>query len=99
MNRRSFFKLVTGFVAGIFATSVEGKKFSTEDFGGWEARKVSQDIYGDPNKLHCRSNMFYKDVQFGESFAGKIVSMTTFQGDLWIATEKRVYRIKDKEFS
>ena len=26
MNRRNFFKLVTGFVAGIFATSVEGKK-------------------------------------------------------------------------
>ena len=29
MNRRSFFKVVTGFVVGIFATSVEGKKFSS----------------------------------------------------------------------
>ena len=28
MNRRNFFKVVTGFVAGIFATSVEGKKRS-----------------------------------------------------------------------
>ena len=28
MNRRSFFKVVTGFVAGIFTTSVEGKKRS-----------------------------------------------------------------------
>ena len=28
MNRRSFFKVVTGFVAGVFATSVEGKKRS-----------------------------------------------------------------------
>ena len=26
MNRRSFFKVVTGYVAGVFATSVEGKK-------------------------------------------------------------------------
>ena len=28
MNRRNFFKVVTGFVAGIFAGSVEGKKRS-----------------------------------------------------------------------
>ena len=26
MNRRNFFKVVTGFIAGIFATSIEGKK-------------------------------------------------------------------------
>ena len=38
MNRRSFFKVVTGLVAGIFASSVEGKKFSTEDFGGWNPK-------------------------------------------------------------
>ena len=38
MNRRNFFKVVTGFVAGIFASSVEGKKFSTEDFGGWNPK-------------------------------------------------------------
>ena len=38
MNRRNFFKVVTGFVAGIFATSVEGKKFNTEDFGGWNPK-------------------------------------------------------------
>ena len=38
MNRRNFFKAVTGFVAGIFATSVEGKKFNTEDFGGWNPK-------------------------------------------------------------
>lgn len=28
MNRRNFFKVVTGFVVGIFASSVEGKKRS-----------------------------------------------------------------------
>ncbi|MCK5016952.1 MAG: hypothetical protein KAS32_07750 [Candidatus Peribacteraceae bacterium] len=65
MNRRSFFKVVTGFVAGIFATSVEGKKFNTKDFGGWhpkdgwQARKVSQDIYGDPDILRKRSGTKY----------------------------------------
>ena len=33
MNRRGFFKVVTGFVAGIFAGSVEGKKHpSLRDF-------------------------------------------------------------------
>ena len=38
INRRNFFKVVTGFVAGIFASSVEGKKFNTEDFGGWNPK-------------------------------------------------------------
>ena len=34
MNRRNFFKVVTGFVAGIFATSVEGKKRSGTRYCG-----------------------------------------------------------------
>ena len=34
MNRRNFFKVVTGFVAGIFASSVEGKKCSGTRYCG-----------------------------------------------------------------
>ena len=34
MNRRNFFKVVTGFVAGIFATSAEGKKRSGTRYCG-----------------------------------------------------------------
>ena len=34
MNRRNFFKVVTGFVAGIFAGSVEGKKCSGTRYCG-----------------------------------------------------------------
>lgn len=76
MNRRSFFKAVTGFVAGaivVFTPKAKAKK-----------------------KLIPKSEPpmgLYKELQFGESFEEKIVSMTTFQGELWIATEKGVYKI------
>ena len=84
MNRRSFFKVVTGFVAGIFATS--GKKRSGTRYCGesstgidpnseWakqkcltldeicrRKRKVSQDIYGEPDMLYSR-NVWYDDTK------------------------------------
>jgi len=49
MNRRSFFKIVTGFVAGVVAACVprvtgsrrSGTRLATEE----EVRKVSRDIY------------------------------------------------------
>ena len=53
MNRRSFFKAVTGFVVGVFAakkSKADVTIFPTEE----QARKVSLDIYGDPDKLYCR---------------------------------------------
>ena len=53
MNRRNFFKVITGFVAGVFAakkSKADVTIFPTEE----QARKVSQDIYGDPDKLYCR---------------------------------------------
>ena len=36
-----------------------------------------------------------KDIQFGEPFSGKIVSMCKFQDNLWVATENEIYRIKN----
>ena len=39
---------------------------------------------------------FFKELQFGEVFEGKIVSMCTFQDELWVATERDVYRIKER---
>ena len=53
MNRRNFFKVVTGFVVGIFAakkSKADVTIFPTEE----QAMKVSRDIYGDPDKLYCR---------------------------------------------
>ena len=105
MNRRSFFKVVTGFVAGIFATSAKVKADVTVFPTEAQARKVSRDIYGDPDKLYCR-NMSpkewvdaqfnpVKELQLGEPFTGRIISMTEFQGNLWIATEEGVYRIRE----
>ena len=43
MNRRNFFKVVTGFVAGIFATSVEGKRRSGTRYCGEASTSI------DPN--------------------------------------------------
>jgi hypothetical protein len=67
MNRRNFFKVVTGFVAGIFATSTKAeekpqltvamlKKVRDELVA---AQKVSQDIYGDPDILCKRPGTRY----------------------------------------
>ena len=87
MNRRSFFKVVTGFVAGIFASTKKSKS--------------SQDICKNIPTMSAKDwvDAQYepvKDIQFGEPFTGKIVSMTTFQGTLWIVTEESVYRIREK---
>jgi len=37
------------------------------------------------------------DLQLNEPFEGKVVGMCEFQGNLWIASEKGVYRIKNYE--
>ena len=43
MNRRNFFKVVTGFVAGIFASSVEGKKRSGTRYCGEDSTGINPD--------------------------------------------------------
>lgn len=67
MRRRDFFKVITGFVAGIFATSTKAEekpqltvamiKKARDELVA--AQKVSQDIYGDPDILCKRSGTRY----------------------------------------
>ena len=103
MNRRSFFKAVTGFVAGIFVSKVEGSKRSgtrpasakgdwidVRDFGATIPKSMTAEEW-----VEAQFNPV-KELQFGQPFTGKIVSMTKFQGNLWIATKEGVYRIRDK---
>ena len=95
MNRRNFFKVVTGFIAGIFATSAKSEpKYScSASMSGHPSAENSVEPAEEWVEAQFNS---VKELQFGEPFAGKIVSMTKFQGNLWIATEESVYRIKDK---
>lgn len=67
MNRRNFFKVVTGFVAGVFAMCAPKGKSKLRDYDAHLVlgddfderdlmRKVSQDIYGDPDMLVMRDD-------------------------------------------
>jgi ligand-binding sensor domain-containing protein len=93
MNRRSFFKAVTGFIVGIFAGSTETKSIcvmKSGPTGPTDIPSMSAEEW-----VEAQFNPV-KELQFGQPFTGKIVSMTTFQGNLWIATEEGVYRIKER---
>ena len=93
MNRRNLFKVVTGFVAGIFATSAKSKYSCSASMSGHPSAENS----AEPKTMTVEEwvEAQYKELQLGEPFVGKIVSITTFQGNLWIATEEGVYRIKE----
>ena len=58
----------------------------------------SSDVPDLPMKdwVHAQFNPVI-DLQFNEPFEGKVVGMCEFQGNLWIASEKGVYRIKNYE--
>lgn len=98
MNRRNFFKALTGFVAGVFAAKKSKADVitfpteeSAEDFSNKRIRPRSMSA---KEWVEAQYNPV-KELQLGEPFTGKIVSMTTFQGNLWIATEEGVYRIRE----
>lgn len=95
MNRRSFFKAVTGFVAGVFAAFVPNSKSIRVSNGlaHLEGEKVDILTLSAKDWVDAQFNPV-KELRFGEPFEGKIVSMCNFEGTLWIATERGVYRIK-----
>ena len=98
MNRRNFFKVVTGFVAGIFATSAKSEpKYScSASASGHPSAENSAEPKSMTIKEWVEAQYIpVKELRFGEPFTGKIVSMTTFQGNLWIATENGVYEIRE----
>ena len=80
MNRRNFFKVVTGFVAGIFAGSVKGKKFNIEDFGGWNP-KDGWSAGIDPNSDWAKQ----KDLSIADivKIRDELIA-TEFQMQIWI---------------
>lgn len=92
MNRRSFFKAVTGFVAGLVTVFVPKTKAKEEwiDVKNFGANTPGMSV---KEWVDAQFNPV-KELQFGEHFEGRIVSMCNFEGNLWIATEKGVYRIK-----
>lgn len=105
MNRRNFFKVVTGFVAGIFATSAKSKpQPKALTCGGKNGTLCPRCKFNDCKDIPSMSAGDWVDAQFnpvkelqlGEPFEGKVVSMINFQGNLWIATERDVYRIRAK---
>lgn len=85
MKRRNFVKSC---LVAPFVWLLRGKK---------EEYSCSASMSGHPSATNTVEPEFYKELQFGESFDGRIVSMTQFQGDLWVATERRVYMIKERE--
>lgn len=111
MNRRSFFKAVTGFVAGVVATVVPKVKsgVSAKDICNKALEKINEGRVfhtyssSEPKEHPAMTAGEWVDAQFnpvkelqlGEPFTGKIVSMTTFQGNLWIATDRGVYRVRN----
>lgn len=89
MKRRDLLKSC---LVAPFALLLKGKK---EEFSCSSSASghPSSESSSEPSSSNI---IFYKELQFGEPFSGKIVSMCVFQGNLWIATERGVFLIKER---
>lgn len=98
MIRRDFLKLIgiggvttgAGTIIG-YPMPLEKIGLSNSSSNGGGSSSPSTSVSPNPPEPE-----FCKELQFGEVFDGRIVSMTTFRGELWIATERRVYAIKER---
>lgn len=106
MNRRNFFKAVTGFVIGVcavFVPKAKAKELSESSSNGGGSSSPSISISPtEESEIKTFSAKDWVDAQFNpvkelqlnEPFKGKVVGMCKFGNDLWIVTERGVSRVK-----
>ena len=105
MKRRDLLKscLVAPFL-GLFKSKKRSGTLKSKDLCGGQNGTLCSRCKFNEDKISAMSIKDFVDaqfnpvidLQFNTPFEGKVVSMVEFQGNLWIATERGVYRIRER---